>query len=102
MPKQGSINLYIHGNLKARLDGQPRTATWTLTQLLNYDLASVDVKQNVLVQPPRPLCPSDPAVAGCVGAAAGAPCVGEMNSGKSLHCFLVGVNESYVTANADL
>ena len=58
-------------------------------------LASVEVKQNVLVHPPRPLFPSVPAVAGCAGAAAGAPCVGEINSGESLHCFLVGVNECY-------
>ena len=37
MPKHGSINLYVHGNQKARLDGQPRTSTSTLTQLLDYD-----------------------------------------------------------------
>jgi len=36
MPKHGSINLYVHGNQKAPYDGQPRTATSTLTQLLNY------------------------------------------------------------------
>ena len=36
MPKHGSIILYVHGNQKARLDGQPRTSTSTLTQLLNY------------------------------------------------------------------
>ena len=36
MPKHGSIILYVHGNQKARSDGQPRTATSTLTQLLNY------------------------------------------------------------------
>ena len=36
MPKHGSINLYVHGSQKARYDGQPRTATSTLTQLLNY------------------------------------------------------------------
>ena len=35
MPKHGSINLYVHGNQKARKDGQPRTATSTLTQLLS-------------------------------------------------------------------
>ena len=28
---------YVHGSQKARQDGQPRTATSTLTQLLNYD-----------------------------------------------------------------
>ena len=37
MPKHGSINLYIHGNQKAHWDGQPRTSTSTLTQLLNYE-----------------------------------------------------------------
>ena len=37
MPKHGSIILYVHGNQKARFDGQLRTATSTLTQLLNYD-----------------------------------------------------------------
>ena len=36
MPKHGSINLYIHGNQKAREDGQPRMFTSTLTQLLNW------------------------------------------------------------------
>ena len=30
--------LYVHGNQKARWDGQPRTATSTLTQLLDYDI----------------------------------------------------------------
>ena len=37
MPKHSSIQLYLHGNQKARYDGQPRTATSTLTQLLNYE-----------------------------------------------------------------
>ena len=37
MPKYGSIILYVHGNKKARYDGQPRTATSTLTQLLDYE-----------------------------------------------------------------
>ena len=37
MPKHGSIILYVHGNQKARYDGQPRTSTSTLTHLLNYD-----------------------------------------------------------------
>ena len=37
MPKHGSVILYVHGNQKARSDGQPRTATSTLTQLLNYE-----------------------------------------------------------------
>ena len=36
MSKHGSILLYVHGGHKARQDGQPRTATSTLTQLLNY------------------------------------------------------------------
>ena len=40
MPKHGSINLYVHGNLKARQDGQPRTSTSTLTQLLNCECRS--------------------------------------------------------------
>ena len=31
MPKHGSIQLYVHGNPKAGQDGQPRTATSTLT-----------------------------------------------------------------------
>ena len=38
MPKHGAIIIYVHGNQKARQDGQPRTATSTLTQLLNYAL----------------------------------------------------------------
>ena len=37
MPKHGSIILYVHGNQKARYDGQPRTSTSTLTQLRNYN-----------------------------------------------------------------
>ena len=37
MPKHGSIILYVHGNQKARSDGQLRTCTSTLTQLLNYE-----------------------------------------------------------------
>ena len=41
MPKHGSIILYIQGNQKARYDGQPRTATSTLTQLLNYERGGV-------------------------------------------------------------
>ena len=36
MPKHGSIILYVHRNQKARSDGQLRTATSTLTQLLIY------------------------------------------------------------------
>ena len=36
MRELGSIILYVHGSQKARLDGQPRTATSTLTQFLNY------------------------------------------------------------------
>ena len=37
--EHSSIILYVHGSQKTRLDGQPRTATSTLTQLLNYDAA---------------------------------------------------------------
>ena len=33
--EHSSVLLYIHRNHKARLDGEPRTATLTLTQLLN-------------------------------------------------------------------
>ena len=40
IPKDGSINFFVHGNQKARQDGQPRTSTSTLTQLLNYDETS--------------------------------------------------------------
>ena len=38
MPKPARFNksLYVHENQKARYDGQPRTSTSTLTQLLNY------------------------------------------------------------------
>ena len=35
MREHGSILLYVHGNHEARLDGQPKTATSTFTQLLN-------------------------------------------------------------------
>ena len=49
MPKHGSIFLYVHGNQKARQDGQPRTAISTLTQLLNYVLGCFTV---VLVPEP--------------------------------------------------
>ena len=52
-------------------------------------------------QPPRPLFPSVPAVAGhqsvLVRAAAYAS-----DSGESLHCFLDGANKSYVIAASDL
>ena len=54
MPKHGAINLYVHGNQKVRLDGQPRTSTSTLTQLLNYEqkpmnwcLMSSDVMRHI-------------------------------------------------------
>ena len=33
MREHGSISLYVHGNPKARYNGEPRTATSTLTQL---------------------------------------------------------------------
>ena len=47
MPKHGSINLYVHGNQKASQDGQPRTSTSTLTQLLNYE--AFDYEQDDLL-----------------------------------------------------
>ena len=58
-----------------------------------------DIKQHNRTEPPRPLSPSVPAVAGgqLVRAAAYAS-----DSGESLHCFLVGVITSYVIATADL
>ena len=37
VPKHGSIILYVHGNQKARYDGQPRMSISTLTHLLNYE-----------------------------------------------------------------
>ena len=39
MPKHGSVTVYVHGNQKARYDGQSRTAIVDSlsTQLLNYD-----------------------------------------------------------------
>ena len=40
MPKHGSVTVYVHGNQKARYDGQSRTATvdsLSLSQVLNYD-----------------------------------------------------------------
>ena len=40
MCEYGSILLYALGNQKARWDGKPRTATSTLTQLLNYGTLS--------------------------------------------------------------
>ena len=43
MPEHGSVLLYVHGNQGARLDGKPRTATSTFTQLLNSgDVVDVD------------------------------------------------------------
>ena len=53
MPKHGSINLYVHGNQKARYDGQPRTSTSTLTQLLNY--VSPDNVTSLYIQTPQHL-----------------------------------------------
>ena len=38
MREHGSILIYVHGNHKAREDGNSRTATSTLTQLLNSDI----------------------------------------------------------------
>ena len=37
MREHGSVLFYVHRNRKVRKDGQPRTATSTLTQLLNYE-----------------------------------------------------------------
>ena len=59
MPKHGSILLYVHGNQKAREDGQPRTATSTLTQLLNYDNKQADSICS-LTEPEEPS--SDPSI----------------------------------------
>ena len=44
--------------------------------------------------------PSVPAEAGCLFAVAA--CVHVFISGESLHCFLAGVNRSYVIATSDL
>ena len=44
MPKHGSTILYVRGNQKVRSDRWPRTATSTLTQLLNYEDAAVMMK----------------------------------------------------------
>ena len=52
MCEQGSIVLYVHGNQKARQDGQPRTATSTLTQLLNYDNSMFSSLSNELTTDP--------------------------------------------------
>ena len=46
-----------------------------------------------------PFSPSVPAEAGCLFAVAAG--VHVFISGESLHCFLVGVNESYVIATSD-
>ena len=51
MPKHGSINLYVHGSQKSRWDGQPRTATSTLTQLLNYECLDTVVVADVALDP---------------------------------------------------
>ena len=48
----------------------------------------------------RPFSPSVPAEAGCLFAVAAG--VHVFISGESLHCFLVGVNKSYVIATSDL
>ena len=48
MHEHGSIVLYVHGNHEARQDGQPRTDTSTLTQLLNYVVVHDEVMLNVL------------------------------------------------------
>ena len=48
----------------------------------------------------RPFSPSVPAEAGCLFAVAA--CVHAFISGESVHCFLDGVNKSYVIAASDL
>ena len=53
--------------------------------------------------PPRPLSPNVPAEAGrCLVWAQCYLGTNASDSGESLHCFLVGVNKSYVIATADL
>ena len=49
--EHGSILLYVHGNHEARKDGQPRTATSTLTQLLNYDCCCCQCSRTSAVNP---------------------------------------------------
>ena len=44
MREHGSVLLYVHGSHEARQDGQPGTATSTLTQLLNYDYCLLEGK----------------------------------------------------------
>ena len=44
MPKHGLIILYVHGNQKARQDGQPAS---TLTQLLNYEVPESDARSGI-------------------------------------------------------
>ena len=41
MHEHGSMLLYVHGNHEARYDGEPRTATSSLTQFLNYGWVTV-------------------------------------------------------------
>ena len=48
MREHGSLLLYVHGNRKVRQDGQLRTATSTLTQLLNYDPSTGTVRADLL------------------------------------------------------
>ena len=117
MPKHGSIILYIQGNQKVREDGQLRTATSTLTQLLNYGvlvpghglltfffLSSflffdwVEVLWSCWASRAlfSPVSLQKQVVLSC--------CLGThvSDSGESLHCFLVAVSKSYVIATSDL
>ena len=48
MHEHGSVLLFVHGNHKARWDGEPRTATSTLTQLLNYE--TVTNENSILIR----------------------------------------------------
>ena len=48
MREHGSVLLFVHGNHKARWDGEPRTATSTLTQLLNYE--TVTNENSILIR----------------------------------------------------
>ena len=48
MREHGSVLLYVHGNHKARLDGQPGTATSTLTQNYDTDRRDAFLNNNLL------------------------------------------------------
>ena len=59
----------------------------------------LDVKHHVYLLTPRPLSPSVPAEAGRSSLSLS---TSASDSGESLHCFLVGLNKSYVIATPDL